>query len=69
MVISGTILIEYKIFDLEIGTTKVTTLKLWPVYCIFSIQMCLLSTRQILQSELRVEVILISMISLVILSY
>jgi len=29
--------------------------KLWPVYCIPSMQMCFLSTRQILQSELRVE--------------
>ena len=67
MVVSGTILIEYKIFDLEMKTTKVTISKLWLVYCVFSIQMCLLSTGQILQSELRVEVILISMISLVIL--
>ena len=55
MVTSGTILIEHEIFDPKKGTTKVAVLKLWPVYCVLGIQMCLLSTRQIFQSRLRVE--------------
>ena len=55
MVASGTILIEYEIFDLEKGATKVAVSKLWLVYCVPSIQIYLLSTRQILQSRLRVE--------------
>jgi len=42
-------------FDSEKRTTKVAVLKLWPVYYVSSIQICLLSTRQILQSGLRVK--------------
>jgi len=48
IVASGTVLIEHEIFDPEKWTTKVAVSKLWPVYCISSIQMCLLSTEQIL---------------------
>jgi len=48
MVASGTILIEHEIFDPEKGTTKVAISKLWLVYCISSMQIYLLSTRQIL---------------------
>ena len=55
MVASGTVLIEHKIFDPEKETTKVVMSKLQPVYCVSSIQMHLLSTEQILQSELRVK--------------
>ena len=55
MVASDTVLIEHKIFDPEKGTTKVTMSKLQPVYYISNIQMCFLSTKQILQSRLRVE--------------
>ena len=55
MVAFGTVLIEHEIFDPTKETTQVAMSKLWPVYCVPSIQMCLLSTRQILQSGLRVE--------------
>ena len=55
MVASGTVLIEYKIFDSEKETAKVVMLKLQPVYCVSSMQMYLLSTEQILQSGLRVK--------------
>ena len=55
MVASNTVLIEHEIFNSEKGTTKVAVSKLWPVYYISSMQMCLLSTEQILQSGLRVE--------------
>jgi len=55
MVTSGTFLIEHEIFDPEKETTKVAVSKLWLVYYVSSIWMCLLSTRQILQSGLRVE--------------
>jgi len=41
IVASGTVLIEYKIFDSKKETTKVVILKLWPVYYISSIQMLL----------------------------
>ena len=44
----GTVLIEHEIFDLAKETTKVTMLKIWPVYCVPGIQIYLLSTRQIL---------------------
>jgi len=54
MVASGTVLIEHEIFDLEKETTKVAVLKLWPVYCVSGMQICLLSIEQILQSGLRV---------------
>jgi len=55
IVASGTVLIKHEIFDLAKETTKVAVSKLWPVYCVPSMQMYLLSTRQILQSGLRVE--------------
>ena len=38
MVTSGTVLIEHEIFDPEKWTTKVAISKLWPVYCVSSIQ-------------------------------
>ena len=43
--------------------------KLWPVYCVPGMHIYLLSTRQILQSRLRVKAVLIFVISLVILFY
>ena len=55
MVAFGTVLIEHKIFDLAKETNKVAMSKLQPVYYVPSMQMCLLSTRQVLQSGLRVE--------------
>ena len=48
MVTSGTILIEHKICDPKKGTTKVVISKPWLVYYISSMQMYLLSTKQIL---------------------
>ena len=48
IVTSGTVLIEHEIFDPEKWTTKVAVSKLWPVYCVSSIQICLFSTGQIL---------------------
>jgi len=55
IVTSSTVLIKHEIFDSAKGTTKVAMSKLWPVYCVPSIQMYLLSTKQILQFGLRVE--------------
>ena len=55
IVVSSTVLIEHEIFDPEKGTIKVAMSKLWLVYCIPSMQIHLLSTKQILQSRLRVE--------------
>jgi len=55
MVASDTVLIEHEIFDPAKGTTKVAVSKLWPVYCVPSMQIHLLSTGKILQSGLRVE--------------
>ena len=55
MIASSTIMIEHKIFDFEKGTTNVAVLKLWLVYCVSSMQMYFLSTRQIFQSKLKVE--------------
>ena len=49
IVASSTVLIEYKIFfNSKKETTKVAMSKLWPVYCISSMQICLFSTRQII---------------------
>ena len=48
MVASSTILIKYKIFNSEKETTKVVVSELWLVYCVPGMQMCLLSTGQIL---------------------
>ena len=50
IVTSSTFLIKHEIFDPEKETTKVIMSKLWSVYCISSIQIHLLFTRQILQS-------------------
>ena len=55
MITSSTVLIEYEIFDSAKETTKVTVSKLWLVYYVLSMQIYLLSTRQILQSRLRVK--------------
>jgi len=55
IVVSSTFLIKHEIFDPEKGTTKVIMSKLWSVYCISSIQIHFLFTKQILQSWLRVE--------------
>jgi len=55
IVASNTVLIEHEIFNSEKETTKVAMSKLWPVYYVLDIQMCFLSTGQILLSELRVE--------------
>ena len=48
IVTSDTILIEHKIFDLEKKTIKISISKLWPVYYVPSIQICLLFTKQII---------------------
>ena len=48
IVVSSTILIEHEIFDPEKWTTKISVSKLWPVNCVSSMQIHLLSTRQIL---------------------
>ena len=42
-------------FDLKKGTTKVAVSKLWLVYCVLSMQICLFSTGQIFQFGLRVK--------------
>ena len=55
MIVPGIVLIKHKIFNPEKGTTKVFILKIQLVYCVLGIQICFLSTRQIIQSELRVE--------------
>ena len=72
MVALYTVLIEHKIFNPKKRTTKVAISKLWLLYCVSSMQMHLLFTRQILQSRLRIKatkVVPLSAISLVILSY
>ena len=48
IVTSGTVLIEHEIFDPKKKATNLAISKLWPVYYITGIQMCFLSTRQIL---------------------
>ena len=48
IVTSDTILIEHKIFDLEKKTIKISISKLWPVYYVPRIQICLLFTKQII---------------------
>ena len=55
MVVSDTVLIEHEIFNPEKRATKIAVSKLWLVYYVSNIQIHLLSTRQILQSGLRVE--------------
>jgi len=46
MVASDTVITEHEIFDPKKKTTKVAILKLWPVYCVLGMQICLLSTGQ-----------------------
>jgi len=55
MVAIGVILIKHEIIDPKDGTTRTAISKLWLVYCIPSMTMHLLSTRQLLQSGLSIE--------------
>jgi len=55
MVAVETVLIEHKIIDPKNRTTRIAISKLWPIYCVPGITMCLLSTRQLLQSGLSIE--------------
>jgi len=55
MVAVGTVLIEHEIIDPKNRTTKTAISKLWPVYCVSSMTMHLLSTEQLLQSELSIK--------------
>jgi len=48
MVAVGTVFIEYEIIDPKNRTTRTTISKLWPVYCVSSMTMHLLSTGQLL---------------------
>jgi len=55
MVAVGTVLIEHEIIDPKNKTTRIVIFKLWPVYCVLGMTMCLLSTGQLLQSGLSIE--------------
>jgi len=55
MVAIGTVLIEHEIIDPKDRTTRTAIFKLWPVYCIPGMTICLLSTGQFLQSGLSIE--------------
>ena len=55
MVTVGTVLIEHEIIDPKDRTTRTAISKLWPVYCVPGMTMCLLSTGQLLQSGLSIE--------------
>jgi len=55
MVAIGTVLIEHEIIDPKDKTTRTAISKLWPVYCVPGMTMCLLSTEQLLQSGLSIE--------------
>ena len=55
MVAVGTVLIEHEIIDPKDRTTKTVISKLWPVYYVPGMTMCLLSTGQLLQSGLSIE--------------
>jgi len=55
MVAVGTVLIEHKIIDPKDRTTRTAISKLWPVYCVPSMTMHLLSTGQLLQYGLSIE--------------
>jgi len=48
MIAVGTVLIEHKIIDPKDRTTKTAISKLWLVYCVSGMTMCLLSTGQLL---------------------
>ena len=41
MVAVGTVLIEHKIIDPKNRTTRIAIFKLWPVYCVPGMTMCL----------------------------
>jgi len=55
MVAVETVLIEHEIIDPKDSTTRTAISKLWPVYCVPGMTMCLLSTGQLLQSGLSIE--------------
>jgi len=55
MVAVRTVLIEHEIIDLKDRTTRTAISKLWPVYCVPGMTMCLLFTGQLLQSGLSIE--------------
>ena len=55
MVAIGAILIEHEIIDPKDRTTRTAISKLWLVYCVPSMTMHLLFTRQLLQSGLSIE--------------
>jgi len=55
MVAVGTVLIEHEIIDPKDRTTRTVISKLWPVYCVPGMTMCLLFTGQLLQSRLSIE--------------
>jgi len=55
MVAIGTVLIKHEIIDPKDRTTRTAISKLWPVYYIPGMTICLLSTRQLLQSGLSIE--------------
>jgi len=48
MVAIGTVLIEHEIIDPKDRTTRTAIFKLWPVYCVPGMTICLLSTGQLL---------------------
>ena len=48
MVAIGTVLIEHEIIDPKDKTIRTAISKLWPVYCVSGMTMCLFSTRQLL---------------------
>ena len=55
MITVETVLIEHEIIDPKDRTTRTTISKLWPVYCVPGMTMCLLSTEQLLQSRLSIK--------------
>jgi len=55
MVAVGTVLIRHEIIGPKDKTTRTAISKLWPVYCVPGMTMCLLSTGQLLQSGLSIE--------------
>jgi len=55
MVIVGTVLIEHEIINPKDRIARTAISKLWPVYCVPGMIMCLLSTGQLLQSGLSIE--------------
>jgi len=55
MVAVETVLIEHEIIDPKDRTIRTAISKLWPVYYVLGMTMCLLSTGQLLQSGLSIE--------------